>query len=117
MLVVEDEPFLRLAAADIANDAGLGAVEACDADEALSILEGRDDICLVFTDVQMPGSMDGFGLACLVRRRWPQMAIIITSGCACPTTEALPSDATFVPKPYEPGFLIPAFRKAAASCP
>ena len=113
VLVVDDEPVLRLLASEMADEAGFSPVEASSADEAIRLLEERDDVCLVFTDVQMPGSMDGFGLASVIRKRWPQMAIIVTSGRAKPGKDLLPSEATFLPKPYHPEILLSAIRSAA----
>jgi CheY-like chemotaxis protein len=72
VLVVEDEMVLRMRAVDIVEDAGFTAVAAVNADEAISILEARSDISLLFTDIQMPGSMDGLKLAHAVHDRWHQ---------------------------------------------
>ena len=80
VLVVEDEMVLRMRAVDIVEDAGFTAVEAVNADEALAILESRSDISLLFSDVQMPGSMDGLKLAYAVHERWPSIKIILVSG-------------------------------------
>ena len=71
VLVVEDEMVLRMRAVDIVEDAGFAPVEAVNADEALAILESRSDIAVLFTDIQMPGSMDGLKLAHAVHNRWP----------------------------------------------
>ncbi len=80
VLVVEDEMVLRMRAVDIVEDAGFTAVEAVNADEALAILETRSDISLLFSDIQMPGSMDGLKLAHAVHARWPSIKIILVSG-------------------------------------
>src|ERR1700730_7179482 len=80
VLVVEDEMLLRMRAVDMVEDAGYTSVEAVDADEAVAILESRSDIALMFTDIQMPGSMDGLKLAHTVRERWPPIKIILASG-------------------------------------
>jgi CheY-like chemotaxis protein len=80
VLVVEDEMMLRMRAADIVEDAGFIPIEAVNADEALAILESRSDIELLFTDIQMPGSMDGLKLAHAVHARWPTIKIILVSG-------------------------------------
>lgn len=80
VLVVEDELLLRMRAADIVQDAGFTPVEAVSADEAIEILESRSDIAVLFTDIQMPGTMDGLRLAYLVRSRWPHIKIILVSG-------------------------------------
>src|SRR5947199_9078934 len=79
VLVVEDEMVLRMRAVDIVEDAGFTAVEAVNADEALSILESRSDISLLFSDIQMPGTMDGFKLARAVQDRWPALKVILVS--------------------------------------
>ena len=80
VLIVEDEMMLRMRAVDIVEDAGFRSVEAVNADEAMSILESRSDISLLFTDIQMPGSMDGLKLAHTVHNRWPDIKIILVSG-------------------------------------
>jgi len=80
VLVVEDEMVLRMRAVDIVEDAGFTAVQAVNADEALAILESRSDISLLFSDIQMPGSMDGLKLAHAVHDRWPSIKIILVSG-------------------------------------
>ena len=98
VLVVEDEHLLRWNAVAAIEDAGFDVVEAENAIEAISILETRLDIRVVFTDVQMPGSMDGLKLAAAVRNRWPPIQVIVTSGKKTPS--ALPNNVSFLPKPY-----------------
>lgn len=90
VLVVEDETLIRTCAVEMVEAAGFQAIAAADADEAIEILESRNDIRAVFTDVQMPGSMDGLRLAHVVRSRWPPVALIVTSGHITPTTADLP---------------------------
>ncbi len=80
ILVVEDEMVLRMRAVDIVEDAGFTAVEAVNADDALKILEGRSDIAMLFSDIQMPGTMDGLQLAHAVHARWPSIKIVLVSG-------------------------------------
>ena len=80
VLVVEDEFFSRLHAVDLVEAAGFRAIEASNADEAIGILEKRKDIRIVFTDIDMPGSMDGLRLARAIRERWPPIELILTSG-------------------------------------
>src|SRR3982074_314225 len=92
VLVVEDEMLLRMRAVDIVEDAGYTPVEAVDADEAVAILESRTDIALLFTDMQMPGSMDGLRLAHSVHDRWPPIKIILVSGQVKPTSSDIPAD-------------------------
>ncbi len=101
VLVVEDEPLLRMMAVDLVEDAGFEVVEAANADEAVKILEARTDIRIVFTDIDMPGSIDGMMLASAVRDRWPPIEIIITSGHRQISDRALPERSVFFPKPYD----------------
>jgi two-component sensor histidine kinase/ActR/RegA family two-component response regulator len=101
VLVVEDEMVLRMRAIDIVEDAGFTAVEAVSADEALSILESRSDISLLFSDIQMPGSMDGLKLAHAVHDRWPSIKIILVSGQVKLSDADKPADSRFFGKPLE----------------
>lgn len=98
--MVEDEFLIRLNAVDMIRQAGFDAIEAANADQAISILEERDDIVAVFTDVQMPGSMDGLKLAKAIRGRWPPIKIIATSGNVTVALKDLPEGGRFLPKPY-----------------
>ena len=99
VLVVEDEMILRMRAVDLVEDAGFCPVEAVNADEAMSILESRSDISLLFTDIQMPGSMDGLKLARAVHERWPSIKIILVSGQVKPSDAERPADSRFFGKP------------------
>jgi two-component sensor histidine kinase/CheY-like chemotaxis protein len=101
VLVVEDEMLLRMRAVDIVADAGFTPIEAVNADEALAILESRSDVELLFTDIQMPGSMDGLKLAHAVYERWPSIKIILVSGKLLPTDSEKPTDSRFFGKPLE----------------
>jgi two-component sensor histidine kinase/ActR/RegA family two-component response regulator len=101
VLVVEDEMMLRMRAVDIVEDAGFIPIEAVSADEALAILESRSDIDLLFTDIQMPGSMDGLKLAHAVHERWPSIKIILVSGKLTPTEAEKPLHSRFFGKPLE----------------
>jgi two-component sensor histidine kinase/DNA-binding response OmpR family regulator len=101
VLVVEDEMMLRMRAVDIVEDAGFTAIEAVNADEALAVLESRSDIDLLFTDIQMPGSMDGLKLAHAVHERWPSIKIILVSGKLTPTDAEKPIHSRFFGKPLE----------------
>jgi CheY-like chemotaxis protein len=100
VLIVEDEMVIRWGAVKMAEDAGFEVLEAANADEAIEILESRNDIRLVFTDIHMPGSMDGLKLAHAVRDRWPPIKIIVTSGREMPTKDDLPEGGRFLAKPY-----------------
>ena len=101
VLVVEDEMVLRMRAVDIVEDAGFTPVEAVNADEALSILESRSDISLLFTDIQMPGSIDGLKLAYAVHKRWPSIRIILVSGQVSLADADKPTNSRFFGKPLE----------------
>ena len=102
VLIVEDESLLRMDAVDMIVAAGFEAVEAANADQAIDILEVRRDIAVVFTDIQMPGSMDGLKLARAVRGRWPPIKIVATSGLVNVRETDLPEGGRFLPKPYSP---------------
>jgi two-component system, response regulator PdtaR len=101
ILMVEDEALLLLCVADELRDAGYEVIEATNADQAIKFLEKHSDIQVLFTDVDMPGSMDGLKLSALVANRWPPIKIIVTSGKQIPKTGLLPANARFFPKPYE----------------
>src|SRR5664279_5770626 len=101
VLVVEDEMMLRMRAVDMVEDAGFTPIEAVNADDALSILESRSDIQLLFTDIQMPGSMDGLKLAYAVHERWPLIKIILVSGQLKLTDDDKPVDSRFFGKPID----------------
>src|SRR4029079_19489779 len=101
VLVVEDEMVLRMRAVDIVEDAGFSAVEAVNADEAMRILEHRSEISLLFSDIQMPGTMDGLKLAHAVHDRWPGIKIILVSGQITPSEDETPADSRFFGKPLE----------------
>ncbi|MBA2936536.1 response regulator [Sphingomonas sp. CGMCC 1.13654] len=114
VLVVEDEPILRMMAVDIVEEGGFEAIEASDANEAIAILEARHDIRLVFTDVDMPGGMDGLKLAAAIRDRWPPIEVIVTSGKALPEGIDLPARVIFIPKPFDMKRLKSALQQMAA---
>src|SRR5580698_27869 len=100
VLVVEDEALIRMSAVLMVEDAGYTAVEACNADEAIGILESRADIRAVFTDINMTGSMDGWKLAHAIRGRWPPIHLIVTSGLSVPNRDQMPLRGRFIAKPY-----------------
>jgi DNA-binding response OmpR family regulator len=105
VLVVEDEALIRMSSADVIRDFGFEVLEAVDADHAVSLLESVPGITIVFTDIQMPGSMDGLLLAAIVRDRWPPIALLVTSGKLRPGSSDMPSGARFISKPYLPSEL------------
>jgi two-component system, response regulator PdtaR len=111
VLVVEDDFLIRMDAIDMIRSGGFEAVEAKDADEAIEILERRLDITVVFTDVHMPGSMDGLKLAAAVRGRWPPIKIVATSGKAKLSADDLPSGSRFLTKPYSAREIVGTLRE------
>ena len=111
VLIVEDEFLIRMDAVDMIRAAGFDVVEAANADEAILILEDRPDITVVFTDVHMPGSMDGLKLAAAIRGRWPPIRIVATSGRAKISRDDLPSGSRFLPKPYSPRQIVETLRE------
>ena len=110
VLIVEDEMMLRMRAVDMVEDAGYTPLEAMDADEAVAILESRSDIALICTDIQMPGSMDGLGLAQAVHQRWPSIKIIVVSGQSNLPKLDLPPCSRFFGKPLNAGEVIAEMR-------
>lgn len=100
ILVVEDDTFIRMNVVETLCEAGFSICEATSADEAMQMLESDSDIQLIFTDIDMPGSMNGVKLAAAVRARWPPIKIIATSGHFDVQAGDLPADARFIPKPY-----------------
>lgn len=115
VLVVEDDPLLRMMAADLVEQAGFDALEAADADEAVLILENRTDIRIVFTDIDMPGSMNGMLLAASIRDRWPPIDIIITSGHFNPGGLVMPERSVFFAKPYDSARVTATLQRMAQS--
>jgi CheY-like chemotaxis protein len=102
VLVVEDEPLLLMVAMDTVTDAGFEAIGADNAGQAIRILENRNDVSVLFSDVNMPGSMNGLKLAQVVQRRWPPIGIILTSAFYIGDVEDLPDGGRFFQKPYDP---------------
>lgn len=111
ILIVEDEFLLRLDSAETIEHAGFEVIQAANADEAIAILTARPDIHVVFTDIQMPGSMDGLKLAQFVRDRWPPIKIIATSGHVVVGDDDLPTGSVFLPKPYRGAELVARLRE------
>jgi two-component system, response regulator PdtaR len=114
VLIVEDEALVRMTAVDMIEEAGFEILEATNADEAILLLEARLDITVVFTDIEMPGSMNGLRLAEAVRGRWPPIKIIATSGRYVVRDGDLPSGGVFLKKPYSPAQISSALRDLTA---
>jgi two-component system, response regulator PdtaR len=111
VLVVEDEPLVLADAVAIIEDAGYEVIEAENADDAIDILKSRSDIRVVFTDIEMPGSMDGLKLARVVREKWPPVELIVTSGRRLLDAADLPTRGTFIGKPYTAKQVVDAVKK------
>jgi CheY-like chemotaxis protein len=105
VLIVDDEPLVRLVAREVLEDDGCVVIEAATAEEAVALLDSRADIAVLFSDVHMPGDVDGLALARMAPERWPRLRVAVTSGRARPDREELPPGTLFVPKPYRPDLL------------
>jgi CheY-like chemotaxis protein len=114
VLVVEDEPLLRMNTVDMVEDAGFDVVEAANAKQAMSILEGRDDISIILSDIEMPPGMDGMELVAIVRNRWPPIEIILVSGQLASDEVHLPERGVFFSKPYRSHDLVAVMTRMAA---
>lgn len=114
VLVVEDDALLRAEAVDLCEEAGFTVYEARNADQAIRELERHSEIRVLFTDVEMPGSMDGLKLARAVRDRWPPVAIIVTSGRVNPGEGDIPERGVFFAKPYPPQSIVDTLTGIAA---
>jgi CheY-like chemotaxis protein len=101
VLVVEDEPLIRMDIVDQLTGEGYVVFEAGNADEALAVLESNSEVRILFTDIDMPGSMDGIKLAAAVRNRWPPVKIVVTSGHRLVDIADLPDGSVFFTKPYD----------------
>jgi DNA-binding response OmpR family regulator len=106
VLLVEDEPLVRTWQVDILREAEFWVLEAEDADEAFEILKRRPDVRVVLTDVDMPGSLDGFEFARLVAQGWPEVGVLVISGKTAPAPGDIPPTAMFAPKPLRPAALV-----------
>lgn len=112
LLLAEDEPLVRMAAADALSDAGFKVLEAANADEAIAVLDREPDLRVLVTDVRMPGPVDGLALARMAASRWPWIAVVVASGHALPGDGVVPEGALFLSKPYTPEALVAYVRRA-----
>ncbi len=115
VLVVDDEAILRFIASDVLEDNGFRVLEAEDAKAALKVLADHPDVKVLFTDVNMPGALDGLDLAREAHVRWPDMKLVVTSGRPKPADRDIPDDGRFVAKPYSPDSLVSEIRKVLAN--
>ena len=114
VLVVEDDPLVRMGAVAIAEESADKVYQAENADAAIRVLEASNDITLLFTDVDMPGTIDGLELAEVVHARWPLVRLIITSGRVAIPDDEVPDDGVFIGKPYYAENIRAAIRAAHA---
>lgn len=105
--------MIRMDVVSMIEDAGIEVIEATNADDAIVLLETRPEINVVFTDIEMPGTMNGLKLAFAVRDRWPPVVLIIASGRIRPQPAEMPTDVTFLRKPYSEAAVLDAVRRAA----
>ncbi len=117
VLVVEDEALLLFTIADDLRDAGFRVFEATNAAAALTLLGNLGGVSVLFTDVAMPGQIDGLRLAHLVEERWPGTKIIVTSGHVNLTDADMPEGARFIAKPYTPAAIVAAIRRETGQEP
>lgn len=111
VLVVEDQPLIRFNALNLVIEAGFQGLEAVNADEAIQILKAQPHISLVFTDIEMPGTMDGLTLANYIYARWPKMHLIIASGKVIVEQNQLPVGAKFFVKPYDDDRIVEEMKR------
>jgi CheY-like chemotaxis protein len=114
VLIVEDEPLVRMVARATLEDAGFELVEAATADEALRILAGTHEFAVVVSDIEMPGEMNGLELAWAIRTQWPKIAVVLTSGRQLPRPVDMPVKVRFVAKPYHPAHLVQIVTEATS---
>ena len=111
VLLVEDEPLVRMFSADVLEEAGFEVIEAFNGDEALNVLDARHDIEVLFTDVNMPGSLDGLNLARVVHERRPSIKLLIASGQVRLSDDQIPDAGRFLAKPYAPEAIVREVRE------
>ena len=110
LLVVENELLLSVDISDALKDDGYDVITVANADEAIKVLETRNDIHTIFTDIDLPGSMDGLKLAAAVKDRWPPVHIIVTTGMSAPRRDQMPANSLFIAKPYRNAEVLEALR-------
>ena len=113
VLIVDDEDLVRMIGADILEEAGYRVIEAASAAEAIGRLEQANEVQVLFTDINMPGTPDGLGLAKLVHDRWPSVKILVSSGAVRPARSDIPDDGKFLSKPYRRDQLLALIRALA----
>ena len=111
VLIVEDDELVRELGVELLSDAGFQVLEATNGEEALSLLESNPNVRVLFTDINMPGPLDGITLASVAALQWPHLAIIIGSGNVLPRSGGLPRGMVFIRKPYDPDSVIRLIRE------
>lgn len=106
ILIVEDDPLIRWSGAETLADAGFEVLEAANADDALTLLETHGSVSVLFTDIDMPGQLDGLDLARIAAHRWPFIHIIVASGRKEPQAPQIPDNGRFISKPYMPEQIV-----------
>ena len=114
VLLVEDEPLVRMSGADVLTDEGFRVIEAVSAAEAIALLEARPDVLVLVSDVEMGSGPNGFQLSQTMHDRWPGVAIILTSGRARPAAGDMPPGSIFLAKPYPLSVLVQHVREFAS---
>jgi len=114
ILIVEDECFVRMIAADSLSESGFTVLEAQDAEEALALLD-RHRVAVLFTDINMPGPLNGLELAEMATTRQPEVKVVVTSGQEWIDDKRLPDRGVYLPKPYRPAQLTEIVRLQAAA--
>jgi two-component system, response regulator PdtaR len=114
VLVVDDEPILRLFACEALEEAGYEVVGASSADEAIALLRRGTPFGAVLTDIEMPGDLDGLELAWNIQAHWPEITVVITSGRKLPRPDEIPRAASFLPKPFSADRLVDTMRSSSA---
>jgi CheY-like chemotaxis protein len=113
VLVVEDEPLMRMNVADALQSEGLEVIELANGDDALRVIESRSDVRAIFTDINMPGAIDGLRLVKLIKEAWPDIAIFVATGRPDPAlVSKLPPGARLYPKPYRVSDVVEAIKSA-----
>jgi two-component system, response regulator PdtaR len=115
VLVVDDEPILRLFACEALEEAGYEVVGASSADEAIALLRRGTPFEAVLTDIEMPGNLDGLELAWNIQAHWPETTVIITSGRKLPRADEIPRAASFLSKPFSAERLVDTMRSSSAA--
>jgi two-component system, response regulator PdtaR len=117
ILVVENEAIIRMGTVHMLQDAGYAVLEASNADAAIQILENRNDVHVVFTDIKMPGTLCGLRLARAIRDRWPPIHLIVASGLSAPNEKGFPAMGRFIRKPYAPEHVLRALDELLGPSP